>query len=83
MNIKYVYDDICLIFSLRNGKPLPTNDAKYTVTRNSGTGDAILKIVNTTITDSANYTLVASNGHLTKTDTFDLRIAGKLIYVNN
>ncbi|XP_075972982.1 PDGF- and VEGF-receptor related isoform X3 [Anticarsia gemmatalis] len=59
---------------LRNGKPLPNDPSKYVVQRNVKTGDAILRIVNLNITDTANYTLVADNGHLNKEETIDLRV---------
>ncbi|XP_049697170.2 vascular endothelial growth factor receptor 1 isoform X2 [Helicoverpa armigera] len=60
--------------ALRNGKPLPKNPSKYNVTRHERTGDIILTIFNSTVTDSANYTIVASNSYLTKSHTYDIRV---------
>ncbi|CAB3236151.1 unnamed protein product [Arctia plantaginis] len=60
-------------YFLINGRHLPKNDLKYDVFTHPKTGDPILLINNTQVTDSANYTLVATNGYLTENVTVDLR----------
>lgn len=68
-------------YFLRDNKTLPTKTTKYDVYTHGVTGDAVLRITNTTIDDTANYTLVVTNGYLTKNVTFDLRIyASPTIY---
>ncbi|CAH1635238.1 unnamed protein product [Spodoptera littoralis] len=67
-------------YFLRNNVSLPLDDEendKYDVTRNPYTGDVILSIFKTDVFDSANYTLVASNGYLKKNYTYEVLIKAK------
>ncbi|XP_060800546.1 vascular endothelial growth factor receptor 1 isoform X2 [Amyelois transitella] len=58
---------------LRNGNVITIGPPKYAV-NNNAMGDIVLTIKNLTVRDSANYTLVADNGAVRKTFTYDLRV---------
>ncbi|XP_026747230.1 vascular endothelial growth factor receptor 1 isoform X3 [Trichoplusia ni] len=65
-------------YFLLNDRPLPEIPTKYHIQRVPGpSGDVSLSIYNTKVNDSGNYTLVASNGYLTKDVTYDIRIKAK------
>ncbi|XP_053599846.1 vascular endothelial growth factor receptor 1 isoform X3 [Plodia interpunctella] len=58
---------------LRNGNVMMIDPPKYNVSNNF-MGDIILTIQDLTVRDSANYTLVADNGAVKKTFTYDFRV---------
>ncbi|XP_050561609.1 vascular endothelial growth factor receptor 1 isoform X4 [Spodoptera frugiperda] len=63
-------------YFLRNNVSLPQNN-KFDFYRHPQTADVILSIKNTNVSDSANYTLVVSNGYLKKNHTYELLIKAK------
>ncbi|KAJ8727036.1 hypothetical protein PYW08_015433 [Mythimna loreyi] len=57
----------------RDNLPLPKNESKYQLTL-TATNDPQLSILNLDVTDSANYTIFATNGYMNKSYTYDLRV---------
>lgn len=67
-----------LFYSFKDNQPLPANKYKYS-TGLTLSLDNFLTINDLTVYDTANYTILANNGHLSKNVSFDLRVTGKFV----
>ncbi|XP_032511632.2 vascular endothelial growth factor receptor 1 isoform X2 [Danaus plexippus] len=73
IKLQYQIEDYppCTYYVMKNNDKLPVESEKYKLSRQKGS--IILHIKNLNISDTANYTLVASNKDVTKNVTYDIR----------
>lgn len=71
---KCCFNLFCTFARMKNNDKLPVESEKYKLIRQKGS--IILHIKNLNISDTANYTLVASNKDVTKNVTYDIRKKG-------